>query len=182
MAKVKNITLDEASDEQIRAFVKNFLNLELGDGEDPRSAMERAQPGTTSIFILEDEPVIAHAADAPQGGEDTGAGGMLGTLGRGDPRWKIIIPTVESDDNSGKNDVVVGVNGRAWQIKRGVEVSVPHRVIISLDNAITDIIRHDDDGNVQTRKAQRFPYQTLERPSQAEIEAWDARVSKQFCA
>lgn len=178
---IKTISMDEATEEQLRAYVTNFLNIELGSGDDARTAIARAQPDATFIFVLEQEAVVAHAADAPAG-EDTGAGGMLGSLGRDDPKWVLNIPIVESDDNSGKNDVLVGVNGRAWQIKRGVDVTVPHRVVIALDNAIADQVRHDDEGNVSITKAKRFSYQTIERPSAAEIAAWDQKVGAEFCA
>jgi hypothetical protein len=179
---IKNIGIDEASEQQLLDYATKFLNLELAPGTDPRSLIERAKPGTTEIFYVEDEPQIAHAEDAKGGEPVAGAGGMLGTLGRGDPKWNIIIPVVETEDNSGKNDVLVGVNGRAWQIKRGVEVTVPHRVVIALDNAITDIVRHDEQGEVDVRKATRFAYQVFSRPSVEEIKAWDAAIGAEFCA
>ena len=39
------------------------------------------------------------------------------------------------DDNRYNDDVFVGVNGRTWQIKRGVEVMVPPAVAEVLKNA-----------------------------------------------
>lgn len=39
------------------------------------------------------------------------------------------------DDNRYNDDVFVGVNGRTWQIKRGVEVMVPPSVAEVLKNA-----------------------------------------------
>ena len=44
---------------------------------------------------------------------------------------KIIIPLTRTE----KNDVYVGVNGRTWLIKRGVEVEVPECVVEVLRNS-----------------------------------------------
>lgn len=177
--KILTISRDEATPEQLRHYATHFLNLELEPGEDALAAIERAQPGQTTIFALEDAPVIGNVADAAP---DVVEGASMGSLGRDDPKWTVIIPVVESDDNSGKLDVMVGVNGRAWQIRRGVEVTIPHRVKVALDNAESEIVRHDDAGEVDIRKAKRFPPQVITMPRQEEIDAWFEKTKDQFCA
>lgn len=192
---VKNIQIDEATPDQIRAYATNFLNLEIAaDATDAqvRSAIERAQPGVSLIFVLEEAaPVVAvPKEDEPIPEEllrpEERSGKQAGSLGRDDPRWIINIPVVETDDGSGSRDVFVGVNGRGWQIKRGHDVDIPHRVAVALTNALAVKVTHQDDGNgdvdVIVTKAHRFPFQVISKPTEAEIAAWDKRVGAEFCA
>lgn len=172
---IKSVSLDEASDEQLDSYISNFLQMERSEGEDRRSAILRAQPNTTSIFYLdEEEQQVRNLDDAPAGELDAQQTALVSSLGKGDPKWEINIPIVETEDNSGKLDVLVGVNGRVWQIKRGVDVVVPHRVAMALNDALADIVRHNDEGEVDIRKAKRFPFNYSRKPSDAEIEAWEA--------
>ena len=46
---------------------------------------------------------------------------------------KIKLPLTKTE----KNDVYVGVNGKAWLIKRGVEVEVPECVV--------EVLRHQEE-------------------------------------
>jgi exosome complex RNA-binding protein Rrp4 len=46
---------------------------------------------------------------------------------------KIRLPLTKSE----KNDVFVGVNGRTWLIKRGVEVEVPE--------CVAEVLRHKEE-------------------------------------
>jgi hypothetical protein len=181
---IKQTTLADASAEQALAYATTFLNLELqptASDQEVRSAIARAQPGNEQVFYEE-------AAEALQGDEavhptqENIGQGTQGSLGRDDPKWDIVIPMIESDDNSGKSDVLVGINGRAWQIKRGARVRVPHRVKIALENALATIIRHTDTGDIDSRDALRFPFQVMSGPSADEIAAWEARTNAEFCA
>jgi hypothetical protein len=75
-------------------------------------------------------------------------------------RVKIIIHEQDGDD--GSFDVKVGVNGRAYQIKRGVEVDVPPEVVHVLDNAIVTRIVKDPDTNREiTKDVRRFNYSVI---------------------
>jgi hypothetical protein len=180
---IKQTTLADASAEQARAYATTFLNLELqptASDQEVRSAIARAQPGNEQVFY--EEAAEALQGDAVHPAQENIGQGTQGSLGRGDPKWDIVIPMVESDDNSGKSDVLVGVNGRAWQIKRGVQVRLPHRVVIALQNAMATIIRHTETGDVDSRDAQRFPFQVMSRPSNDEIAAWEALTNAEFCA
>lgn len=184
-ADISQTTIDEASEAQIRDYLERFLNIDVPEDADHAqlvSLVERAQPNNRLIFVLTGQDSLQDEQQPAGPSEDGNAGAQMGTLGRNDPRWEINIPIVDTEDNSGKNDVLVGVNGRAWQIKRGVDVSVPHRVVEALRNAVADIIRHDDEGNIQSRRAERFPFHVVSRPSQDEIDAWLERTGAEFCA
>jgi hypothetical protein len=188
---VRSIPLAESTPDQRRKFVTDFLNLELepnATDQQVNALISRAQPESKLIFVLEDAPEEELILDTPadQLAPEEGGGRMVGSLGKSDPRWLIVIPTMETEDGSGGRDVLVGVNGRAWQIRRGAEVSVPHRVIVALDNAVQHVLRHEDDGagnvNEVRRQSKRFSYEVVERPTQAAIDAWEVAIGAEFCA
>lgn len=80
-------------------------------------------------------------------------------------RWRIIID--EPRDQTDAPEAFVGVNGRAYQIKRGVAVDVPPEVVHVLNNAVAERsfpkvneVTGMPEGIV-TRKYRRFPFQML---------------------
>jgi hypothetical protein len=163
---IKNVNIDHATPEQLRAFATDFLNLEIADDasdEQVSSAIDRAQPGVKTIFVLEadeQQPAIG-AAPLPEDQDlppeerrpEEAAGRAQGSLGKDDPRWVINIPIIETEDGSGSRDVMVGVNGRAWQMQRGHDINVPHRVVVALDNAVEQVLRHDPDTGDEIRRS-----------------------------
>lgn len=195
MNGIKNINIDEAKPEELRAYAQNFLNLELDTNASDaqvRAAIDRAQPGIKLIFAVDTPaPAVPPPAENEPVPEELlrpeeKSGKQAGSLGKDDPRWIINIPVVETDDASGTRDVVVGINGRGWQIARGHDVNVPHRVAHALLNAESIKVTHQDDGkgdvDVIISKAKRFPFQIISKPTDAEIAEWDRRVGAEFCA
>lgn len=190
---IRHIPITEATPEQLSEFARTFLNLDLNGRESPEQILvkiQSAQPGSNLIFVNEVDTEADLAAQEIEGEQplrdEEAKGKQAGTLGRGDPKAVIFIPIVETEDNSGARDVVVGVNGRAWQLKRGVDLPVPWRVVVALENASATIIRHRNDegheGEVAMHDARRFNFNFIERPSQGEIDAWLERTGAEFCA
>lgn len=185
---IRSIPLAEATADQARSFATDFLNIDIeADANEAtvRAAIERAQPGVSTIFAQEaDTPIPAEGEPIPPAllKPEEVTGKLAGTLGQGDPRAVIEIPMVETDDDSGAADVFVGVNGRHWQLKRGVALNVPWRVVAALDLTVATIVRHDDAGDEVRHDAKRLPYHFIEKPSAAEIDAWHERTKDEFCA
>lgn len=199
---ISSLPIDDASPEQRRAFVRDFLNLEVAPNasdDEVLASIQRAAPGTTTIFIQDtapqpDEPVAGvHPADTrtPEQEamlerlrpEEVGAP-VTGSLGKNDPRSTIVIPTVETDDGTGAMDVTVGVNGIVWQIKRGVEVSVPQRVIEALNNTVATSLRHEQqhDGEVLELRsdAKRVNFFYVEKAPAAAVDQWRKDTAAMF--
>jgi hypothetical protein len=196
MKQVVSITLSEATPVQKRAFVTDFLNLDMPEtasDDEIDAAIARAQPGSPIIFaeetadsLAEEQAAAAAIVGAADDSPQAGPGGMVGTLGRGDPRALIEIPVVDTKDGSGTADVNVGVNGRVWQLKRGYELNVPWRVVEALQHAIGTKVQHIDKGNGEVEEritpTRRFGFSFIEKPKQAEIDAWLERTGAEFCA
>lgn len=189
---IRPITIDQATPAQIFAYATAFLNLPMTGGEtdgDILAKIREAQPGSEQIFVKEaDTPAEVTAAEiAPVTlKEEEATGKMAGSLGKGDPRAIIFIPIVETEDGSGARDVVVGVNGRAWQLQRGHDLPVPWRVVEALQGARAEIIRHSHEegheGEVITHFSDRFGFNFKEKPSETEIAEWLERTGSEFCA
>jgi hypothetical protein len=190
---IKPVAISESTAQQRLDYVRNFLNLEISGTEDESDILSKinaAQPNSTMIFVNEPDTSAETTAGETAGevtlSPEEATGRQSGTLGRGDPRAVIMIPVVETEDGSGARDVVVGVNGRGWQLKRGVDLSVPWRVVEALDNAVAHIVRHSQEegreGEVIIHTAKRVSYQFIEKPTAAEIAAWHERTDALFCA
>lgn len=187
--QVITIAFEDALPDQLREYAMQFLNLELppeASDSQVRAAIQQASPGITQIFALE-QPADEQPAIAPPEPEtvrpEEQANRTAGTLGKGDPRAIIHIPVIETEDGSGGKDVILGVNGRAWQLKRGFDLDVPWRVVEALKNATQIVVRHNPETGDETRRsAQRFPFEFIKKPPEAEVEAWTKRMSEQFCA
>lgn len=189
---IRLVTLEESTPAQRREYARSFLNLPVEDADtnnEISAKIAAAQPGNTNIFVQDaDTPADVVATETAQVAlsPEEVTGKITGTLGKGDPRAVIHIPAIETEDGSGTRDVFVGVNGRAWQLMRGVDLPVPWRVVEALQNAEADIVRHRSDegheGEVQVKKAKRMAFHFVEKPSAAEIDAWLVRTGAEFCA
>lgn len=122
---MKQISIDEATATQLAMFANVHLGLDvhLRQGSAAIKA-EMAKVGYDKDYIeVEDEP-------APKATKAVAAGEVSGK------KIKIMIPNQETPGSSmGKEAVPVGVNGKVYLIKRGIEVSVPEEVVAVLRNA-----------------------------------------------
>ena len=193
---IRSVSIDVASPAERRSFASEFLNLELpseASDDEVSAQIQRAQPGVSTIFVQEAADVAEEQAPQVEPTEDEKARLLnlrpeergrpgAGSLGQGDPRVKIMIPVVDSEDETGAQDVLVGVNGRAWQLRRGVELNIPIRVLEALQNASATIVRHNEEGEEVRRDAKRVPFQVLDMPSEAAVAKWHEDTDALFCA
>ena len=186
--KITNKKISDASETEIRNFATQFLNLDIDSTariEQVLAKIAQAQPGIETIFVNEEaEPEALQDPEYQPDPSDSGR--IAGSLGKGDPRVTINIPKVDSADGLGGHDVGVGVNGVVWQLKRGFDLDIPLRVALALENAIQDVIEHDNsegrEGEVLVRTGPRIAFQWIpSRPSQEVIDEWRERTDKLFC-
>lgn len=173
-------SIADATDEEIRQYGKTFLGIVtdgLSDGE-VLARVTAANEGTT-IFVRSEPEASDQTGAPPPDLAGGGTGGLMGGLGRGDPKVSIILHAEERDGVVQTGHKAVGVNGVVWLIKRGVAVDIPMRVFEALKNAERDNITHDQEGNVIISKVKSTPYNVERMPSQAEIDEWHARVDQQ---
>lgn len=95
-------------------------------------------------------------------------------LSRSSSKERFRIMIYESREKSDSKEVPVGVNGRAYQIKRGVQVDVPQEVVSVLSDAVigqgVPIVdeRTGIEAGVEYINAARFPFQMLGKSVDAE--------------
>ena len=69
---------------------------------------------------------------------------------------------LEENDNIPPTGLFIGINGRSFILRAGEECIVPQSVLNVLDDAVEDIPRVDNNGNVvDYRHKMRFPYRVL---------------------
>lgn len=91
------------------------------------------------------------------GNGDNGAVGASVTPAS-EKRFRLIIS--ENKDSTEGNTVSIGVNGKPYRIRRGVEVVVPESVITVLRES--NVSKEEkENGAVVTRVYPRFPYSVL---------------------
>jgi hypothetical protein len=78
-------------------------------------------------------------------------------------KFRLLVQNQEGVDNTPY--IVIGVDGKVYQIPRDTEVEVPEQVIDTLKEAVMTLLeqRKDDQGRniVVARKAPRFPFHVL---------------------
>lgn len=86
------------------------------------------------------------------------------------PKIRVIFN--ESNIPSDLNEAFFSVNGRAYQVIRGVEVSLPPEVLEVADHAIIDQVRQRKDGTLYMVPTKRYPYQIQDSEGHRVMEAW----------
>lgn len=102
-----------------------------------------------------------------------------------DPR--VLISISRTDDKRRTKDVTVQVNGVTFIIQREQEVPVPYRVYLALRDALENAAVDGDEVNPVTgdpikvwAKVPSYPFSVIEKPPQAEVDAWLERTSRNF--
>lgn len=67
----------------------------------------------------------------------------------------------ESSDSSDLQFVFLSLNGRAYQVKRGVEVDIPAELLEILQHAVVEKEVSDESGAKEFRKFYRFPFRVI---------------------
>lgn len=96
------------------------------------------------------------------------------------PRVNIVVD--ESSNPSDPSRAFVSVNGRAYDIQRGVATEVPPEVVEALTNAVSDKVYQTPDGEIHTRPTQRFPFRIQDEEGQRVMAAWKEFHEKQRAA
>lgn len=185
---MRTVTFAEATDPEIINFAQ-ILGLDIEPGSDRNIVIASIQtvfPG--DAFNVPDAPapvdMAGSAPPRPEGYTPAAGGGVLRAEDHpanagatyADPRAVIIIDNAERDGVISKVDVAVGVNGVVWQLKRGVKLDVPFRVVEALNNAVRNSITHNDEGEVVESETLAYNYRPLEMPSRDQIAEWHERV------
>lgn len=75
-------------------------------------------------------------------------------------RWRVVVARA-ADPREG-SEIKVGVNGRIYQVQRGVAVDLPPEAVLALADAVmSTAIRNADDQIVGWHDAPRLPFQIL---------------------
>ncbi len=110
----------------------------------------------------------ARAAAAETAAEEAAASAASATMSQASSkeRWAIVIDEASSETEN--HEVFVQVNGRAYQIQRGVVVHVPPEVVNVLRDAVVGVSRQEFDEfgrpkGISVRNAPRHPFRVIKK-------------------
>jgi hypothetical protein len=179
--KFESISIDEATPEQVRAYAANFLGIPVDDVENGEvMAKVRASIEGSQIFVATQVETVDQTGSPPPPVEENIGGGLVGTLGRGDPKVTLVLHAEERDGVVVNRHKEVGVNGVVWLLKRGEEITIPYRVYVALNNAERHVITHTPEGEVREQVVLNTPFNVVRMPPAEEIAAWHAKTDQMF--
>lgn len=180
-AKFQSVSLDEATTEQVRAYASNFLGIPVDDVPDGEvMAKIRASIEGNQIFVATPEADADMSGTAPTPAAESAGGGMVGSLGRDDPKVTLTLHAEERDGVVVNRHKEVGVNGVVWLLKRGEPITIPYRVYIALKNAERHVITHTPEGEVREQVVLNTPFNVERMPPPEEVKAWHAKTDQMF--
>lgn len=169
----KNIPIEEASDDQLRSFAANILQLELGDDVRSRAQLlAKIDTVWKQAFVqVEELPelVLQNDATAPVVPVQ-----QLTARYADDPKVELTIGNTSYP--GGKEPVPVSVNGSPnLVIQRERRVALPYRFYLALLEAHEVQTIQEGKELVETRIT-NYPVQIHKLPSDEEVAAWHERT------
>jgi hypothetical protein len=182
MRKFETKSIDEATPQEIRAYAATFLGIPVEDAEDAEIlAKVRASIEGTTIFVANAEEAADQTGSPPPAPEgESRGGGLVGSLGRDDPKVTLTLHAEERDGVVINRHKEVGVNGVVWLLKRGESITIPYRVFEALSNAERHIITHTSEGEVREQKVKNTGYNVERMPTREELDAWHRKTDEMF--
>lgn len=204
---MERIKIEEADAKTLRYFAEVTMGLEIKDGTNAaqiRAKLKQAGYAADTIPApaAPPEPIVQYvqvpaAAPAPvlaaSDGEQVERPAAVSRPASAalmhpsqDP--KVLLTVHKTDDKRRARDVVVGVNGDIFQIRRGTKVDVPYRVYLALENAKEKAaVPHETEVNKITGEpimvwedVYSYSFDVHRMPSDEEIAAWEHATGAGF--
>lgn len=134
--------------------------IEVEDGKE--------QSNVTSMPVEFDAPGVAPVATAPDAGHALG-----GMTSRDAPRVTVMIFNGEGE--AGTQRVFLGWNTKGMLVERGKPQPIPFPYYEVLKNAVETQTVQAENGEDIITDVQAYPFQVLQMPPAAEIQAWRAK-------
>jgi hypothetical protein len=181
MRKFETVNINDATPAQLRDFASGFLGIPVADDDDSAVlAKVRAANDGDTIYVRSGEPEIDQTGSPPPKVEKDNSGGIVGSLGRDDPKVTVTLHAEEKDGVVLNRHKEVGVNGAFWLLKRGEPISIPYRVYEALNNAEKHVITMTPDGERREQVVKNVPFNVVKMPQPDEIDAWHRKTDNVF--
>lgn len=174
-----NKPIEEATDNELRDFLVNVLMIEAVDKLKTREKLLAAidAAGWKQPHVM----VLIAAETEVERGEEIAPKRVAETVTnnahyKDDPL--ITLQIGETPLPGGNEPAYVSVNGRSVVIKRNTLVKLPYRFYLALKDAHEVQVRQDPHTlQMIHTKVTNYPIEVEERPSKAEIAAWEEKVN-----
>ena len=201
------VAIDEADFKSLKHFAEVALGLEVNTGTNSaqlRAKIRTVMPTAKDIPVYVEPapaappPPVPAVAAKPLTDEDGNlvapanrpaaierAGTTALTHSSQDPKVKIVIQ--KTADKTRSRDVTVSVNGEVFRMQRGVEIEVPYRVYLALEDAKEMAAVETDQIHPQSglpimdwQEVYSYPFSVKALPSEEVVAAWLAATSTGF--
>lgn len=182
------IALDEADYASLKAYAEVQLGLEVKNPSNSAQVRAKIRTVAPDLTHIPGKAAVAPAAAPVAPAPAAPAAPVAAEVVKYDlynanldPKVKIVVD--KTADGMRARDVVVSVNDKVWQIKRGEEVNVPYRVYHALMIAIEKRAVFNGEVNsfgmpeYEYQDVMSYPFRVLEMPDKAEIERWHRETS-----
>jgi len=184
----KQIPLHEATREQLMNHAELVCGINLG----PNKANVKAetliakiqQAGHDHVQVAEaeadPETVAQDMAQSDQAAmqRTQSRRAVGGASSKGDPVITILIP--EEDKRGGDRPVPVTVNGTTILLPRARQIDIAYRYYLALENAKQTLYdQNPETGEITSRTVYATNFQVIQRPPQADVDAYNAREAKE---
>lgn len=129
-----NFNLADATKSELKKFAANEYGLTLALTMNESTMRQKIFDYCTKNNLDVPESSIGVNKPTPEGKE---------------PVKKIIINIATEKGKGGKEPVLVGLNGVASTIPRGIDVAVSPAIVEVLNNAVQDIVTQDQEGELE---------------------------------
>jgi hypothetical protein len=181
LSDTEKLPLAEASDEQVRSFLTEFLQVELTPEQSAsRAHMEAAltKVWTQPWITVAAEPEAAVQAAGPTA-SPTPKVTLPGVLAKYSDQPMVELEIGETSYPGGAEPAAVIVNGDRLVIQRNQRTKIPYSFYEALKHSHQVDIRQDPNTMQLTeQKVTNYPVSHLVLPPQAEIDAWVEKSSK----
>lgn len=173
----RKVSIEEANFASLKRHAESVLNLEVPRGTNAnglRGKILAVAPETREVELVDDAGRTTPVAKS----EPVAASKARYSINHpgADPKVRMVIH--KTDDVTRAKEVTVSVNGFVWRMQRGVEIDVPYRAYLALNDAVEKrAVPQDEDGpfglpKYEYQEVKSYPFQIIAMPSADEIDAW----------
>lgn len=178
MSTLQQISLIEASDDQLRWFGANVLGIDMAGLRTRTKIMSAIGPAW-------DRDTVSVPAEVPEQDDQTEKP-VVKVDAKNDFTSVMQAPTItvklmtNGAAINGKDDVYVNCQTKGLRFARNVPIKMPYPFFRVLQDAVSGSVSQDADNEFVETEVHNYPYQILEPVDPAALAAFDAAVGQKF--
>lgn len=176
---MQKIPIKDATDLQLRAWATEALGLQIAHNASREKIAAAILQADQAGEIFIETPQAPPAPDSMDPMMNyVGPSQIKPLMGKGaayksDPHVVLVLNRTE--EHGGDEPLPLSVNGKRFDIPRGVPVVIPWRYFLNLRQCIKTVYHQVSDNEVLGRDVQAYPFNVLVWPSREEVINWHTK-------